>query len=460
MAQSSGGKGDGGATWVGSGSFRVDRRKALEKLSKFQLADASHYLLCWVRAAAAAGATRVAFRRFEGGLKMEFDGRRFTQQELSDPYGVLFEKERPKNASRRHVAIGLLAALRLRPGAIDIFYGAGPGRRHLAISSLGDDKTVPVSSPDTDTVIRVTDLGKRLAIRRALDHVRERCAMSPADIRIDGARLARIPIAKRASGHHFSDGPVRGWLTIPDEGGVDSVVDLYVYGVHAGQHRIATPAVRVRGHVNSDELRLDASQARVVSNDRLRSLERLLEDHSRGLLDAVARRLAKRLPAVQKGLLESSRPRTVWRELMERGGASRSQGFLGAAGFALWRLIPKNRENADSMAGQVRWCARALRWARDLAARHLTESADDAGDPFRLLLWRMPLFLNLKGEPLSLERLEELEAAEGAVPYALATSPLATTGGSPGKGARAIVWFLSSKETALLLERCSMRDVS
>jgi len=34
---------------VGSGSFKVDRQRALEKLKDFQLPDADMFLLPWIR---------------------------------------------------------------------------------------------------------------------------------------------------------------------------------------------------------------------------------------------------------------------------------------------------------------------------------------------------------------------------------------------------------------------------
>jgi len=41
------------ARLVGSGSFKVDRQRALEKLKEFQLPDPDMFLLPWIRCAVA-----------------------------------------------------------------------------------------------------------------------------------------------------------------------------------------------------------------------------------------------------------------------------------------------------------------------------------------------------------------------------------------------------------------------
>ena len=60
---------------IASGSFQVERSKALEKLQGFQLGDPDGFLIPWIRCAAASGATRIHLVRLDRGLRMIFDGR-------------------------------------------------------------------------------------------------------------------------------------------------------------------------------------------------------------------------------------------------------------------------------------------------------------------------------------------------------------------------------------------------
>ncbi|MDE2293602.1 MAG: hypothetical protein KGL53_16085, partial [Elusimicrobia bacterium] len=101
---------------VGSGAFRVDRRRALDKLKRFQLPDARMYPLPWVQAAVASEATWVRIVPQPAGLEFTFDGRHWTRQEMADPYGYLFDEDPEGEHTRnRELAIGLLTALRIPP---------------------------------------------------------------------------------------------------------------------------------------------------------------------------------------------------------------------------------------------------------------------------------------------------------------------------------------------------------
>jgi hypothetical protein len=60
---------------VSTGSFLVDRARALDKLMRFQMPDARMYLLPWAQAAAASGASRVCVSTQPYGLEFCFDGR-------------------------------------------------------------------------------------------------------------------------------------------------------------------------------------------------------------------------------------------------------------------------------------------------------------------------------------------------------------------------------------------------
>src|SRR5438093_12499660 len=121
---------------VASGSFKVDRRRALEKLKEFQPPDPDMFLLPWIRCAVASGATRLALDL--DSSKISFHGQAFTREELADPYAGLFDEKAaaPRN---RQFAYALLATLRRLKDSFTLTSGRGRERLSLGVVSLTEE---------------------------------------------------------------------------------------------------------------------------------------------------------------------------------------------------------------------------------------------------------------------------------------------------------------------------------
>ncbi|MDE2292631.1 MAG: hypothetical protein KGL53_11165, partial [Elusimicrobia bacterium] len=124
---------DDGAEFVESGSLRVDRPRALEKLRRYQLGDPRRGVLFWLRCACAAGAKFVNVEPGPNTLVLTFDGRPLARADLRDPYGALFvEDAEPRG---RQLALGMLWAMRLEPSSLEL--ESGEEGRRLRLSARG-----------------------------------------------------------------------------------------------------------------------------------------------------------------------------------------------------------------------------------------------------------------------------------------------------------------------------------
>ena len=65
---------DDGFEQLSKGRFRVDRKRALSKLERFQLEDPTRYVLELVAAAVCAGASRVDIRNDADDFELSFRG--------------------------------------------------------------------------------------------------------------------------------------------------------------------------------------------------------------------------------------------------------------------------------------------------------------------------------------------------------------------------------------------------
>jgi len=119
---------------ISSGSFQVDRARMLEKLKLFQSGSPESFLLSWVRAAVLSKAARIELKSDGGVLLFSFDGNPLRREWVDDPYAALFDGG-PDSERHKHMAYGLLAALRLLPA--EALVVSGGGRAHLAAKGGG-----------------------------------------------------------------------------------------------------------------------------------------------------------------------------------------------------------------------------------------------------------------------------------------------------------------------------------
>lgn len=407
--------------FAGSGSFLVDRSRALDKLMRFQLPNPAAFALAWARCASASGASHFSVTAHAGVLTASFDGRPLTKAELEDPYRCLFEKRTPATDRNRQLAVGLLSVLRLKPSSILLTSGRGPERRRLRVESL-ESEAFEEAGEGGDTVLTAAWPALSFAAaREAADLVRAGCVLSELEISVDGVVLPRWTEAGEER-QCFQDETARGWVAVPRDAAEDSELELCWHGTVIEKIRMKLPLVQVRGAVNDDGFTLNASQAGVVRDARFDAALKRLAEPSRALILSAARSLADD-PAGPP--LEDAYFRRLWRETLEEGredGLSRPFDAVIGAAQALWTAASafgsgKEKEEA------LRRRAEAVRWLRRLCARRLRPRGKPSKDAALNALWSAPLYVGADGFPLSLDELAAQQKRLSYIPFCAEPAP-------------------------------------
>ncbi len=264
---------------VSTGTFRLDRARAVDKLANFQLADPRQYVVELVASAVCAGASVVDIRNDADDFELEHDGAHPEIGDIERFFDFVFYRgDEPQARMVQHLAQAVFAAASLRPKWLRVHR---PG-----VTLDFTDPRNPVSLPNDRTAGVRVEVRERFSLdvlwewgRKPFSVpdeqklVAQRAAYCPVPITVEGkplgARPARSPDVPRVSVQSAAldvEGEV--WLTRgPDvgDGGVDIVRD----GVLV-QHRpvVLAPGLRVGGWVRCNGLRLDASQSAVVDDER------------------------------------------------------------------------------------------------------------------------------------------------------------------------------------------------
>lgn len=256
-----------GAALVESGSFRVDAAHAAELLGRFQLADAEHFLVPWLRCAVASGSRRIIVTPQYGKITVTFDGRGLPAEVMADPVGGLLGAINDEAA--RQLAIGLLALLRLSPTSVDITSGIGGRRRRVrAPAEPGhDDGLMPEG---TETVLEVrwkTDSGQT---ERAIANVSAAYGMCQSELVVSNWT---IPDPARARAALVS------WRGKESGSGIvlertkfgqfqESRVRFYKLGAFVEETSFDWVPPGQVCFIADDAFKLDLSQGKIVKNER------------------------------------------------------------------------------------------------------------------------------------------------------------------------------------------------
>ena len=363
---------------VETGSFRVDRAKALEKLSLYQLEDPTLFMLSWVRTAVAGGAINLSFDYDGRTLEIRFDGQNFGKKVLRDPYGGLFAEAGEAEVRLKHFAFGLLGALRLSASEVRVVSGPVGERRRLIVSSLENERIDMLDSATGDSSNAVRVLWPRGEapedLKKALRALTEQCRLVPGTMRINGKRVATGPRPLDLSGGEsgrikFNEDGLRGWLDCGIEDA--SEVSWHHAGVFVISEPLAGLGTGVTGSADSLDFNLTASLSGLVHDEGyLRARERL-------------RRMGRRL------LLKCAGERAL--------------------------MLHKQRNLDRKEKWQVRFGRRTF-WILDQCTDYLKGSKPDSSDPFKRALWRVPLFSDMKTSfSLSLGDLYWLREETGSI---------------------------------------------
>lgn len=254
---------------VAEGRFRIDAKRALERLKDHRFADPSHWVLEVLRAAALSGAKKVEVRTDADDVEVTFDGKPFPEDVMKDLLGQgLVAGMTPETRRARLLGLGVAGALGVGPQRLVV----ESGKVRVSISPSAEVTVEPCQRAGTFLALR-KKLGWRVAaavVRGAPEAaaIRARCGKYDAWLALNGA-LPKPPAwledkeAERLS--RTVDGATV--TAVADEALDSSHVTLDVLGVVVTERRMTLPGVQLRAWVRGDELRTNASGSDVVDND-------------------------------------------------------------------------------------------------------------------------------------------------------------------------------------------------
>ncbi|MBI4422892.1 MAG: hypothetical protein HY554_04160 [Elusimicrobia bacterium] len=390
----------GGAEPVRSGSFRIDRKRALELLSRFQLRSPYLFPLAWVRSAVASGADSIEIRDAADRFELRFGGRPFPAEELQRLFDCL-PAERP-DPRLRELARGALTALPL--GARLFLRSGGRGERRALTLEAAGESCAAIEEEDVRTALAVLwgAAGRPEAFAEGVAALRASCL--PGLARFSAEEKAFGDLPQGPLWEPASEGGARGWIAaaLP---GRPSELRLHALGVLAEARRLwLDPAgPQLRAVVDDHGLSLSVSQDAVVEDEVFGRLRERLRSWACALAERRCRELSKRMPAIGAWLRDPvlfSR----W-ELARNGGPDPTtvDGLLGGleSRFALEAGAAAGRE-----ADVEQW-APVVAWLRELALR-LFRDGRKPSTPLERLVWSAPLYLTAEGLPATLDELERL----------------------------------------------------
>ena len=418
-----------GAVPAGTASFVVDRQRALDKLMRFQLPDPETCLLPILRCALAGKASGISLLELSGGgLEIRFGGEPFSRDRLQDPYSALFETRSAANSAARHLATGLLCALRLGPKLITVDAGAAGARFRLRLDALGREQVQASEGPGEGTVVKLLWRGlvSPFRSRNLLSHVRRRCFSSPVPVLINNAEIPRGRAETDGQTIYFREGALYGAISVPEWPAPASTLEVSVNSVMLDTPvTVKLPFLPVAGYLNNDEFTMNISQTGVVNNSRRAKALAVVARQVPLLLDQVVRRHGEALAGVGRMTAYGGLP-DYWEKCLE-SGPSLQPGLLAGLLKAVRSVIFNagtiegvKKEKAERL---VRETARVTRWLREACGRLLGFYEKDRYDPLLKALWQAPVFLTVNSGARSLFQAEELSRKIGFVPYSRTLYP-------------------------------------
>ncbi|PCI36267.1 MAG: hypothetical protein COB53_10125 [Elusimicrobia bacterium] len=393
--------------FVESGSFKVDRARALDKLMRFQLEKPERYLLPWVRAGVASHATAIDIDYTDLGLSLSFDGDVIPEAQLRDPYGTLLGDFSDENTAARHIAIGLLAALRLKPAGIKIDSGIAGKRRSLVVKDLQEDDLKRAKGPETKTIINAHWHGpdKELA-RQHMTELKGSCLVSPIPIRVNGNELKRWTRGPERTGIYFEAGSAFGWITPADGEAEESRFDAYVLGVSSGQTTFSLPAAQVRGYVNDNRFRLNASQSSIVVDSRWKEVKEVIAQKTELLTQQIIEEQIPRMNQAAR-LVRKVPFYKIWETSMRQESdaptpVNRNQ-WLADIGVGIAAYLGLTSRNPKDIPAFLRETAKMTTWLRTASRRMPIHGA--------------PLFFSVGGKVLTYKQAKGARSESGSIMY-------------------------------------------
>ena len=173
--------------------FTVARSQAIQKMRQFALADPSYYVLEWIQAAVANGATYLDVFIDADESRMSYVGGGFTRGELEALFDFLFaSKDDLELADVRQLALGVNALLLAEPESIVIESGDGTleGTTRVQIDGKSDNIFVGTpTKPLEGTFVRASGLEYRFGVPPEIRVIEERCLTATIPILVNNDPL-------------------------------------------------------------------------------------------------------------------------------------------------------------------------------------------------------------------------------------------------------------------------------
>jgi len=282
--------------------FKLARRRAIDKLRRFALADPYFYILELIQAAVAGGGDYVDIACRDGDLLISWTGGMLREDELAQLFDFLFaSKDRLDLVHVRSLALGVNALLLFEPDEVVIESGDGsPGGTTRMVVRAGADE-VDVGRAEgrlAGTYVRATKLKRhKVASRRRgaddgnieLGTIESRCLSAPVPVVFNGQpvfgwarqRLPNLP--GYASVQSFDEGDLYGIIGIKPVGSEPSF-RLLTHGVwiQTYQYDLLKPH-KFGGIVCFDRLHKTIDHSGFVRDDRFAELWLRLRPYAEAL---------------------------------------------------------------------------------------------------------------------------------------------------------------------------------
>ena len=283
-----------GAQEVDRGSFRLDWERALDKIKDFQLADPHAYVLELVQAAVAGDATAIEVSTDADDVVLSFDGQPYSEHDLQHLFDNLFAQG-PQATRLRQMALGINAALALKPRFITVDSGDGQRGHRLLLTDLQQISITPLG-PElalAGTRVHVRDRASWKVLSRAMRResaegalLAQRCPQLPVPLLLNGHDLRRPLAGQALARHEFDRAGVSGALQLLDPRGVQPELWLCLNGVRVEplDHRaLGKLGVTINGWIDDPALRRNASHSGVHRDEHYRAALRRLRAETRTL---------------------------------------------------------------------------------------------------------------------------------------------------------------------------------
>jgi hypothetical protein len=295
----------GGAGFSERKQFKLARRRAIEKLRRFALADPYFYILEIIQAAIAGGAGHVDIACAEGEVLISWTGGSLREDELAQLFDFLFaSKERLDLAHVRSLALGVNALLLFEPEQVVIESGDGtPDNTARMVVRAGAESVevgrgtgtmagtyVRASKLDREKVAKET--GRQGDENGGLEYatVESRCLTAPVPLVFNGQPLfgwsrQRVPnLYGYEKSRSFDEGDMYGSIGLKPHGGEPSF-QLLTHGVWVQSYQYELiKGHKIGGVICFDRLHKTVDHSGFVRDDRFEELWLRLRPHAEAMI--------------------------------------------------------------------------------------------------------------------------------------------------------------------------------